>query len=208
MLGFLKPTQGNICYRQANLDCNRTDVIKSIAYLPQIETAPESLTVFDYLLMGRTPYIAPFSLPDDKDMELVKNYAEIVEVNQLLDYQLGRISGGELQRVRIGRALAQESELILLDEPITHLDLIAKYAIRRMIRDLRSLGKTIIFTTHDPIEALEIADNAIIISSDQQLRFGKTEKIVTGKNLTSCFNVPINIFHTEAGFSCVVEKSI
>lgn len=208
ILGFIKPTQGTINYWQRNIDNSRSKKKKSIAYLPQIETATEALTVADYLLMGRTPYIAPLLLPNIQDNELVKKYAKIVEVDHLLGYQLGKISGGELQRVRIGRALVQESELILLDEPITHLDLNAKYSMMNLIKDLRSIGKTIIFTTHDPVEALEIADNALIISSDQQINFGLTKEIITGKNLTACFDIPIKILRNDSGFSCVVEKTI
>jgi iron complex transport system ATP-binding protein len=208
MLGFLKPTQGSVNYCPERIKNYTSRGRKSIAYLPQIETAPEKITVMEYLLMGRTPYIAPFFMPGDRDSELVKKYAKIVEVDHLLRYQLGKISGGELQRVRIGRALVQESELILLDEPITHLDLNAKYSMMKMISDLRSLGKTIVFTTHDPAEALNIADNALIINRDQQINFGLTRDVLTEESLTACFSIPIKILDNKFGYACVVEETI
>lgn len=208
MLGFLKPTGGTVNYYSDSIKGFLRRGNNSVAFLPQSESAPEKILVVDYLLMGRTPYIAPFILPGNKDFELVQKYAELVEVDHLLHYQIGKISGGELQRVRICRALVQESDLILLDEPISHLDLNAKYSMMEMIKHLQSFGKTIIFTTHDPVEALDIADHALIISNDQQINFGLTQEVMTEKNLTACFNIPIKISRNKSGFACVVEKIV
>lgn len=206
ILGFLKTVHGTIQYYNPKSTEGQKGGIFQIAYLPQVETAPEAMSVYDYLLMGRIPYISPFMQPNKKDVNIVNYYAKIIEIDHLLDYPLGKISGGELQRVRFGRALVQESDLILLDEPITHLDLNAKQTMMRLIKYLKSLGKTIIFTTHDPVEALEIADHALLVSNDHKIKFGKATDILTDKNLSDCFNLPIRIISSGNSFGCIVEK--
>lgn len=208
ILGFLQPSSGSIVYphdgKQNGPERNR----HQIAYLPQIETAPPSMIVNDYLMMGRIPFISPFMVPEEIDMEKVGKAEEMLGISHLSQIELGKISGGELQRVRIGRALVQESEIILLDEPITHLDINAKFAMMELIKELRSLGKTVIFTTHDPVEALRVSDFALLIHDNHQIDFGHTPEVINSGNLSKCFKIPIKIIHDGAGYSCMVDKKL
>lgn len=206
ILGFLKPSSGDIRYHETTSLMGGKERPHKIAFLPQIESAPLNLTVGDYLLMGRLPFISPFTVPSQGDLDCVVKYEKLLNVVHLHQYELGKVSGGELQRVRLGRALVQESELILLDEPITHLDVHAKYSMMALIENLQSLGKTIIFTTHDPVEALNISDYSMLIEKDSTITFGKSADTITSQNLSKCFDLPIEVVKNKSGYSCVIEK--
>lgn len=206
ILGFLKPNKGQIRYRFSESDEGQAFQAQKIAYLPQIERAPLNVTVSDYLLMGRLPFISPFMMPAGPDFQIVEKYEEMLEIEHLRDYKLGTISGGELQRVRLGRALVQESDLILLDEPITHLDINAKYTMMDLLNQLKKLDKTIIFSTHDPVEALRISDFSLLIQENNDIIFGPTLETSTEQQLSACFDVPIKIIKQGNGYSCVVNK--
>ena len=208
ILGYLKPFSGLITYPYSDKDASSHSANNKIAYLPQIENAPFNITVSDYVLMGRVPFISPYKIPDQEDILKVDKNIELLEIQHIRDSEIGKISGGELQRVRIARALTQESDLILLDEPITHLDINAKFAMMELIQKMRAMGKTVIFTTHDPVEALQISDLALLIHSDRRVIFGTTSQVVTSNNLSQCFDIPIAITSNETGYACVVQKKL
>jgi len=206
LLELIKPQKGEVLYYGNYSDEWDNRYNQKIAYLPQFESAPAGMMVADYLLMGRIPYISPFLSPNKGDVALVEKYAKLIKIDHLLSFPLGKISGGELQRVRFCRGLVQESDLILLDEPITHLDLNAKYSMLELMQALKEMGKTIIFTTHDPVEAVKISDYALLIGTNHQIEFGKREDILTDRNLSDCFGLPIRIITSGKSISCVVDK--
>jgi len=208
MLGYLKPTYGQIglCTNEEYLPIERAN--GRIAYLPQNEEIPKEYTVNNFLLLGRIPFIGSFSQPTKKDYSIIEDVKEKLEIGHLGKKKLGQISGGELQRVRIGRALAQEAHLILFDEPITHLDIDTKYKIISILEDLKQLGKTIIFTTHDPLEASQIADNSILITRDQNYIYGPTESILNKVNLSLCLDTPLEFGVVNGQKVLIVEKNV
>ena len=205
MLGYLKPAYGKIglCTNGKYLPIERTK--GRIAYLPQNEEIPKEYTVNNFLLMGRIPFIGSFSQPTKKDYSIIEDVKVKLDIEHLGIKKLGKISGGELQRVRIGRALAQEAHIILFDEPITHLDIDTKYKIISILEELKQLGKTIVFTTHDPLEAFQIADNSILISRKQKILFGPTENILNNENLSWCLDIPLE-FGVVNGQKVLISK--
>jgi len=207
MLGFLKPTKGTVEYSSKLGRGEPKSKNIKISYLPQYERIQEKMKVGDYMLMGRIPFISPLVLPRIEDWEIVIKYAEMLGLIHLLDFPMEEISGGEFQRVRLGRALVQESDLILLDEPITHLDINAKFKMMDLIKKLNGLEKSIIFSSHDPSEALQISDFALLIHDDHSIHYGETKEIVTNKNLSRCFNMPITIYSGKNSYACIVEKT-
>jgi len=191
MLGYLKPASGQIglCTNGNYIPIEKAN--GRIAYLPQNEEIPKEYSVNNFLLMGRIPFIGYFSQPTKKDYSIIEDVKVKLEIEHLGIKKLGQISGGELQRVRIGRALAQEARIILFDEPITHLDIDSKHKIISILEDLKQLGKTIVFTTHDPLEALQIADYSILITKDQKILYGPTDNILNNENLSWCLDIPL-----------------
>jgi ABC-type cobalamin/Fe3+-siderophores transport system ATPase subunit len=206
MMGYLKPACGQIglCTNGNYLPIERAN--GRIAYLPQIEEIPREYSVNNYLLMGRIPFIGSFSQPNKKDYALIEEVKVKLEIENLGIKKLGQISGGELQRVRIGRALAQEAHLILFDEPITHMDIDTKLKIISILEELKQSGKTIIFTTHDPLEAFQIADNSILITRDQKILYGPTDNILNRENLSLCLDTPLE-FSIVNGQKVLIVKN-
>jgi len=205
MLGYIKPTYGQVgfCINGNYIPVERAK--GRIAYLPQNEEIPKEYTVNDFLLLGRIPFIGSFSQPSRKDYSIIEGVKAKLEIENLGENKLGQISGGELQRVRIGRALVQEAHIILFDEPITHLDIGTKLKIISILEDLRRLGKTIIFTTHDPLEAFQIADNSILITRGRKILYGPTDIILNEENLSSCLDTPLE-FCVVKGQKILVVK--
>jgi len=191
MLGFLKPASGQIglCTNGIYVPIEKAN--GKIAYLPQNEEIPKEYSVNNFLLMGRIPFVGSFSQPTKEDYSIIEDLKVKLEIEHIGKKKLGQISGGELQRVRIGRALAQEALIILFDEPITHLDIDSKHKIISILEDLKQLGKTIIFTTHDPLEAFQIADYSILISRNQEILYGPTDNILNNENLSWCLDIPL-----------------
>lgn len=193
LLGYLKPQKGMIYFQSKEKNVSITDMNGMIGYLPQIEKIPAYFLVKDYILLGRTPYLGLFSSPTRQDREFVDQLIADLKLNNSTDCFLGEISGGELQRVRIARALAQNPEIILLDEPTTHLDIANKRMIYQILYDLKNNGRTIVFSTHDPVEALNFSDYCIMLNEDLPLEVGKSQMIINSKNLSNYFHIESEI---------------
>jgi len=208
MLGYLKPTFGQIglCTNGNYIPIERAN--GRIAYLPQNEEIPKEYSVNNFLLMGRIPFVGSFSQPTKKDYSIIEDVKVKLEIEHLGKKRLGQISGGELQRVRIGRALAQEALIILFDEPITHLDIDSKQKIISILEDLKQIGKTIIFTTHDPLEAFQIADYSILITRNQEILYGPTDNILNNENLSWCLDIPLEFVVVNQKRVLIVKNDI
>lgn len=206
MLGYLKPANGQIgfCTNGKYIPVEKAN--GRIAYLPQNEEIPKEFSVNNFLLMGRLPFIGSFSQPTKKDYSIVEDVKVKLEIEHLGKKKLCEISGGELQRVRIGRAIAQEAHIILFDEPITHLDIDTKHKIISIMKELKQLGKTIVFTTHDPLEAIQVADNSILITKDQKVLYGPTDKILNNENLSWCLGIPLQFGVVSGQKVLIVNK--
>jgi ABC-type cobalamin/Fe3+-siderophores transport system ATPase subunit len=191
MMGFLRPSAGKIMIHNNGENFPVEKSGGKIAFLPQNEIVSLKFTVNEFLLLGRVPYIGNFSQPAVEDYEIVEKIKKELDIQQFENKRLGQISGGELQRVRIGRALVQESDILILDEPITYLDIGAKARIFDLMKELKDQGKTIIFTSHDPLEAFQIADNSILVTRNEKVVMGTTNEILNDENLSLCLETPV-----------------
>lgn len=123
---------------------------RKIAYVPQEAQINIDYKVIDFILFGRTPHLKLFQDLSEKDYELAKMCASQCFASHLLNKDINKISGGERQLVYIARALCQESDIIIMDEPTASLDFGNQQKLFKLIKDLTKKGKTIIFTTHNP----------------------------------------------------------
>jgi len=203
LLGVYKPDFGGITYGQMN---NRNTLAKInglISYLPQFEQIPQGFLVNEYILLGRMPFLSFFGKPLKRDLEKVDEIMGDLNLCQYSSIQIGKISGGELQRVRIARALAQEPAVILLDEPATHLDISKKQMLFSLLIQFQEKGKIIVFSTNDPNEALNYSDFTLLINKKQPALFGKTKRVITTKTISKYFHVEsefINLNNREMLF--------
>jgi iron complex transport system ATP-binding protein len=192
MMGYLKPISGRI---KLYLDGKYLPIDNSggkIAFLPQRENFSKKNSVNDFLLLGRTPFINNFTQPSTKDYRKVEEVKNLLGIDHLGEKKINKLSGGEFQIVRIGRTLAQEADILIFDEPTSHLDISAKIKIFNLIRILKGLGKTILFSTHDPLDAFQIAENSILIDREKGIRFGPTDKLLNDDNLSLCLGTIVN----------------
>ncbi len=159
-----------------------------IAYVPQAATVDWSfpITVTDAVMMGRTSMIGLFRRPTRADRERVRQCLQTVSMEGLANRQIGELSGGQRQRVFLARAIAQEAEIILLDEPFTGLDVASQTDIFRVLTDLKSGGVTTLVATHD----LDMASDRfprIMLLNRRLVAFGGKAEVFTPELLLSTF---------------------
>jgi iron complex transport system ATP-binding protein len=148
--------------------------------------------VEETVLLGRTPYIGRFAFETDKDYRVAKKAAEELKVEHLIDIPVTSLSGGEFQRVAIARALAQESKILLLDEPTSHLDFRFSIKVLRMIRRLRE-EKLIIATFHDLNLAARFSRKLMLINKGEVIAYGRPDAVLTNDNLKQAFKMKLEV---------------
>ncbi|WP_457742739.1 ABC transporter ATP-binding protein [Thermococcus sp.] len=153
-------------------DYERRELSKVLAYVPQ-RIEPGFLTVFDTVLLGRRPYMG--LTPSEKDLRVVEEALKRLGIEDLALKRTNEISGGELQKVSIARALAQEPEILLMDEPTNNLDLKSQLEVMRIARELSREGKTVITVMHDVNLALRFARRFVFIKGGRKVADGNLE---------------------------------
>lgn len=188
---ILKPQRGNVLIEGNDIqELNRTQLAQKIVYVSQNGSSSRS-TVFDTILLGRKPYIK-WDVTQ-KDLDIVENVMKMLELE---DYSLrytDELSGGELQKVLIGRALAQEPEILMLDEPTSSLDLKNQIEVINIIKEVvREKQIAAIVTIHDLNLALRFADKFMFLKGGKVFAAGGME-IMTSENIEKVYSVPVKI---------------
>lgn len=186
--GILKPKFGAIYIDQKSLDTiSPKELAKKYGVVPQKIHLGGMLTVYDFVMSGRRPYVD--FVPSKTDHEKVYEALRTVGVAELAERSLEELSGGELQRVVIARALAGEPQVLLLDEPTSNLDLKYQVKILKLVRDLRLKGLIIIMAIHDLTYAYRISDKILLLNSGKVFAAGKPEDVLTPKNISDVYGV-------------------
>jgi len=192
LLGFYRPDEGEVSVCSAESGSSR-----QISFVPQREQTPFAFRVADYLLLGRTPYLGLFGLPAEKDVEVVRAVLRRLEIENLADKPINTLSGGEHQLVLIGRALVQESPIMLLDEPTNHLDLHHRYQVLALLRALADEGRAILFTSHEPQAAAAIADRVLLMKNGRIIVDASPDEAITEQNLSALYAIPLKVTAVE-----------
>ena len=162
---------------------------KKIGFMPQLLSAPH-ITVLELVSMGRTPYIGLGARPSEKDREMVEGAIRSARLGDIRDSYLDRISGGELQRAYLGLVLAQDAELIVLDEPTSHMDIAAGEEFLSLANRLVfEHGKTLLTVIHDISAAVYYCDNTAILEKGKLRFFGTKEECMASGAVNSAFGV-------------------
>ncbi len=179
IMGTNPPLNGEILLDGVKLaTIPRVDLAKIMAVVLTDKIPPGSMTVSEMVALGRVPHTGWWGRLKTKDRDLIEQVMEATHLNYLKDRKLGEISDGQLQKVMIARALAQEGKIIILDEPTAHLDLINRFEIMHLLRKMaKEASKAILVVTHDLEIAIETADclwlmtcgNALISDSPEDL---------------------------------------
>ncbi|RKX91097.1 MAG: ABC transporter [Spirochaetes bacterium] len=172
----------------------RKDLAKRISYVPQTINVDFSFSVHQIVSMGRNPHSGFFSGDPVRDSEVVQKAMKETEIENLKNKDIGSISGGELQRVIIARALAQEPDILALDEPTSHLDLNHQIRILSLVRSLsREKGITVIAVLHDFNHALEYCTSLVLMNKGKIVSSGSPEKVITPQRMKEIYGLNIKM---------------
>jgi iron complex transport system ATP-binding protein len=164
---------------------------RRIAYVPQAHTPTFAFTVETVVLMGRNAHGSLFSQPSAGDRAVAARSLAQFGIGHLAQRPYTMISGGERQLVLLARALAQEPQFIVLDEPTASLDFGNQGKVMREMRALAASGHGVLFTTHDPNHALRAADRAFLLRDGQRIAEGKVGEVLTREQLEALYGAPV-----------------
>jgi len=175
-MGLLPLSSGYVKLMDKNLD----EVRDKISYVPQRESVDWDfpISVFEVVLMGRYGKIGLMRRPSKKDKEIALQSLEQVGMSAFASRQISQLSGGQQQRVFLARALAQEADLYLMDEPFVGVDAATESAIITLLREMREAGKTVIVVHHDLQSAVEYFDWVVLLNM-RLVASGKTKTTLT-----------------------------
>lgn len=202
--GLYKSAKASIRIDHTPLTCLKTtDVAKKISFVPQLTDTACEIIVRDYLVEGRTPHLGEFGIPKERDYIICESYANKVGISDLLDKNYKNLSGGEKQLVSVTRALVQETPIILFDEPLSALDLQKQAKILKLFLELQKLGKTIIFSTHNPNHALLLRSNIWLLSEDR-IETDSACNLLTEQKLQGIYGTGIKLIRMENASYCEI----
>lgn len=193
---LLKPVSGAVYLDSKSIFQRPTkEVAQQLGLLPQNPIAPEGLTVKDLVAQGRYPYqnwLQQWSLQDE---QIVQRALEITDLTQFADRALDTLSGGQRQRAWIAMALAQDTEILLLDEPTTFLDLAHQIEILDLLYDLNQQeGRTIVMVLHDLNQACRYADYLVAVQAGRIFAAGDPQSVMTAEIVQAVFDLDCQIF--------------
>lgn len=209
VLGIHKVHKGNILLLNSDINkYSRRSLGKKISYVSQLNNESFSYKVSDIVVMGRAAYKTMFQTPDDIDMKIVDKVLNKLNIIHLRDKYFNELSGGERQLVYIARAIAQETDIIVMDEPTASLDYRNEVMIIKMIMQLiNSESTSIIMATHFPNHPLWIANagfdvKVLMIKDNKQFAYGKAQEILNEKNINQLYSIDSTV--VENGTSKVI----
>ena len=186
IMGFVKSSGGRIELFGGSVK----DALKAnlVAYVPQNEEIDWDFPVLvkDVVMMGRYGHMGFLKIPNENDHEIVKDSLKKVGMLELENRQISELSGGQRKRVFLARALAQQSEIILMDEPFTGIDVNTEEEIMELLREMKAEGKVMLISTHNLGSVPEFCDRTILLNKTV-LAEGETTKVFTQENLTNAF---------------------
>ncbi len=207
LAGTLKPTSGSIALDGVLLSTlTRRDLARRLAVVPQDTHVTFDFSAIEIVLMGRYAHLGAFALEGPDDLAIARQALASTGTSSLESRQFATLSGGEKQRVVIASALAQASDILLLDEPTTALDVGFQFEITTLLRQLnRERGTTMVVSTHDLNLAATLCTELILLRAGRVLAQGKTEDVLTAANIRRLYNVDADVtFHPRAGHLTVV----
>ncbi|BDH56707.1 ABC transporter ATP-binding protein [Tsukamurella sp. PLM1] len=165
-----------------------------VAYAPQSPTLPAGMTVFDYALLGRAPYIPYLGRESGTDRRIVREVLGRLGLDELAAREIDHLSGGERQRVVLARALAQRARVLLLDEPTTALDIGHQQQVMDLVDRLRrDDGLTVITTIHDLTLAGQYADRLVLLTSGRVAAEGEPAAVLTPEAIAEHFGARVHV---------------
>jgi iron complex transport system ATP-binding protein len=202
----LVPFDGDIRLQDTPVSSlSRRRISRIVAYLPQRPVVPDSMSVGDYALLGRTPYIPYLGTESRQDREVVAGVLRRLELGGFAQRPLGSLSGGEVQRAVLGRALAQQAPLLLLDEPTAALDVGHQQQVLELIDELRREHQlTVLSAMHDLTLAGQFADRLLLLSGGRAAAEGSARAVLTESTILEHYGARVRLVEEPGGGVVVV----
>jgi iron complex transport system ATP-binding protein len=201
--GFLQ-ISGNVLLKGNDVRrWNRREMARTISLVRQTHTLTFDFSVEELVAMGRTPYKDWLEGPNEEDNAAVREALAQVNLEGFQQRNVLSLSGGELQRVFLAQTLVQDTELVLLDEPTTHLDVYQQYEFLEHVRELAVEGRAIVSVFHDLEQAARYSNKLLVLSDGSQAAFAPPEDILTPEMIASVFNMSVLVDRTSEGFSTI-----
>ncbi|MFI0019026.1 ABC transporter ATP-binding protein [Streptomyces sp. JUS-F4] len=197
---LLKPAGGTVVLDGEDIGRLRTrDVAKKLGLLPQAPVAPEGLTVADLVARGRHPHQSWLRQWSSDDADVVRRALAMTGVADLAERPVDSLSGGQRQRVWISMTLAQGTDLLLLDEPTTYLDLAHAIDVLDLVDDLHESGCTVVMVLHDLNLATRYSDNLVVMRDGAILAQGNPRDVITAELLYEAFGLQAKVIEDPVG---------
>ena len=180
-----------------------------VAYVPQDPMLPSDMTGFEYVLLGRSPYVGYFGTETRRDRTMVNDVLERLDLGVFATRRLGELSGGERQRLVIARALATEAPILVLDEPTSALDIGHQQQALELVAQLRRQhGLTVISAMHDLTLAGLYSDRLVLLHEGLTVASGSPAEVLTADILEEFYGVRVSVHHEVDGTVVVVPRRV
>jgi len=208
IMGILNPEKGEILIDgKKTSKIKRRELARRIGYVPQSELNNFPITVFDTVLMGRKPYLN--WNPSNKDLKIVSEVLHLLGLKELALRDLNELSGGEKQKALIARAIVQEPEIMLLDEPTNNLDLRYQLEVLEIIKNIAKEKEiSIIMTMHDLNLAPRYSDKLVMLKNGEIFSIGKPEQVITSRNIKSVYGVEAVVYNQFQTLHVIARKPL
>ena len=202
----LVPYAGSIAILGAEVSSlSRRAIARRIAYVPQDPVLPPDMTVIEYVLLGRTPHLGYAAAAGPRDVDACRLALARLDAAHLADRRLGSLSGGERQRAVLARSMAQDTSLLLLDEPTTALDVGAQQQVLELISTLRSQGGlTVLSAMHDLTIAGQYPDRLLLLDRGREAASGPAREVLTEEIVARHYGATVRIVGDDATGLAVV----
>jgi len=196
--GLLKLNKGDILFKGKNITMMDNDELaKKMGYIPQTHSSTFAFRVIDIVLLGRVPHLGLTESPGKKDYKIAENAMESLGIAHLKYKLYNEISGGERQLVIMARVLTQQPEILLLDEPTSHLDFGNQIRTLGIINKLSKNGLSVIMTSHYPDHAFISSNKVVIMNNGTLMAVGSPEDVVTEENMRNAYEINVKIMDVE-----------
>lgn len=198
--GIQKPLQGTVLLNDKKISSYEPlELAQNLSMVLTEKLPPSNLTVFELVALGRQPYTNWIGTLSDADIQIVQDAMAQTQIEHLSQKKHYEISDGQLQKVLIARALAQDTPLIILDEPTTHLDLLHKVSLLKLLKKLtQETGKCILFSTHDIDMAIQLCDEMIVMTPETVVQ-DEPCNLITKGSFNTLFKDDHIVFDSEKG---------
>ncbi|AOX15867.1 ABC transporter ATP-binding protein [Kozakia baliensis] len=192
LLGLLAPTEGYVFLNGVSLkNMRRTEIARELAYVPQTHAANFPFTVEQMVTLGRIPQSGLNHRPSPEDRAVIDSALDRLGLQGMAQRPCTELSGGERQRVVLARALAQETRVLILDEPLTGLDYGHQLRLLAFLRDLAAEGKLVLFTSHRPEELFGHANRVLVLQDGEIAADGAPGEVVDAALMSALYNVDL-----------------